>query len=88
MRTPLDSRQLLAFSAAANLGSFTLAAKELEITQSAVSHAMKALEKEMGCRLFQREPRRVTLTAAGEKLRTHVERILQEMDAARLGQEA
>lgn len=83
MPAPLDSRQLLAFAVAANLGSFTLAAKELEITQSAVSHAMKALEKDIGYRLFKREPRRVTLTAAGEKLRRHVDRILAEMDAAR-----
>ena len=80
-----DTRQLLAFAALARLGSFTQAAQELFLTQSAVSHAIKALEEEAGCRLFERAGRRVTLTQAGEQLLRHVDKILAEMKTARSG---
>ncbi|MBC8011128.1 MAG: LysR family transcriptional regulator, partial [Burkholderiales bacterium] len=46
--TILDSRKLLAFATLARVGSFTQAAKELSLTQSAVSHAIKALERDLG----------------------------------------
>ncbi|HEY3757217.1 MAG TPA: LysR family transcriptional regulator [Opitutaceae bacterium] len=82
MRT-LDTRQLLAFWSVARRQSFTRAAKDLNLSQSAVSHAMRALEQELGCRLLNREARSVALTPAGEKLLLHVEAILREMDAAR-----
>src|SRR3954470_2750333 len=82
-----DTRQLLAFSALARLGSFTEAARDLFLTQSAISHAIKALEEQAGCRLFERAGRRVTLTQAGEQLLRHVEKILGEMKAARTGLE-
>ncbi len=82
-----DTRQLLAFAALARLGSFTEAAKELFLTQSAISHAIKALEEQAGCRLFERAGRRVTLTQAGEQLLRHVEKIFTEMKAARSGLE-
>ncbi len=83
MTTPLDSRQLRAFAALARLGSVTGAAQELRLTQGAVSHSMKALEKEIGCRLFTRGRRGVTLTPAGRRLQEHADRILAEMAAAR-----
>jgi DNA-binding transcriptional LysR family regulator len=76
---------LLAFAALARLGSFTQAAQELFLTQSAVSHAIKALEGQAGCRLFERTGRRVTLTQAGEQLQRHVEKILAEMKVACAG---
>ncbi|OIR15089.1 HTH-type transcriptional activator CmpR [mine drainage metagenome] len=85
MPSLLDSRQLLAFSTLARVGSFTLAAKELGLTQSAISHAMKALEEEIGCRLCDRAGRRVMLTQAGEQFLQHVDKILVEMRAARVG---
>lgn len=85
MRNTLDSRQLLAFAAVARHGSFTLAAKDLFLTQSAVSHAMKALETEVGCRLLDRVGKRALLTQAGEQFLRHTEKILREMDAARAG---
>ena len=56
---------LRAFEAAARHESFTLAAQELSVTQGAVSHQVKALEDELGCRLFNREHRRLRITAAG-----------------------
>ena len=54
----IDSRQLLAFATLARRGSFTLAAKDLFLTQSAVSHAIKALETELDTRLFDRVGKR------------------------------
>src|SRR3954467_14427459 len=80
-----DTRHLLAFAALARLGSFTRAAQELFLTQSAVSHAIKALEDQAGCRLFERAGRRVALTQSGEQFLRHVDRILGEMKTARSG---
>ncbi len=81
--TILDSRKLLAFSTLARVGSFTLAAKELNLTQSAVSHAIKALEKDLEVRLFERIGRKVTITPAGRQLLQHTHVILAEMKHAR-----
>ena len=83
MSLPLDSRQLRAFNILARTGSFTLAAKQLFLSQSAVSHSMKALEQEVGCRLLDRMGKKVLLTQAGETLLHHTERILAEMNTAR-----
>jgi DNA-binding transcriptional LysR family regulator len=87
MTHPIDSRQLRAFAALSRTGSFTLAAKEMFLSQSAVSHSMKALETDVGCRLFDRVGKKVLLTQAGEALLHHTEKILQEMAAARAGLE-
>ena len=59
---PLDTRQMRAFLMLARKGSFTLAAKELNLTQSAISHAVKALEEDVGCRFFDRVGKKVLLT--------------------------
>ncbi len=83
MSQPIDSRQLRAFASLARTGSFTLAAKELHLTQSAISHSMKALEREIGCRILDKMGKKVVLTEAGEALLVHVERILAEMSLAR-----
>jgi len=83
MKPILDSRQLMAFEALARSGSFTKAAREIFLTQSAVSHAIKALEREMGVRLFDRVGKRAQLTQAGEELLLHASRILREMRDAR-----
>ena len=80
---PIDSRQLRAFAALARTGSFTIAAKQLFLSQSAVSHSMKALETDVGCRLFDRVGKKVSLTQAGETLLHHAEKILGEMQNAR-----
>ncbi len=79
----IDSRQIAAFAALVRHRSFTRAAEALFLTQSAVSHAIKSLEQDIGCRLVERNGRHVTLTKAGEQLRQHTERILGEMRAAR-----
>jgi DNA-binding transcriptional LysR family regulator len=79
----LDSRKLLAFATLARVGSFTQAAKEMGLTQSAVSHAIKGLERDLGCRLFDRMGRMVTITPAGRQLLGHTDVILAEMQTAR-----
>lgn len=79
----LDSRKLLAFTTLARVGSFTNAARELHLTQSAVSHAIKSLEQDLECRLFDRLGRHVNLTAAGRQLLNHADKILTEMKHAR-----
>jgi len=83
MKHPFDSRQLRAFLCLAQHGSFTAAARELSLTQSAVSHSIKALEEDLGCTLFDRVGKKVLLTLAGEHLRPHAEEILGRMQRAR-----
>ena len=63
---PLDL--LPAFEAAARTLSFTKAAEELFLTQSAVSRQIKALEEDLGCALFERRTRALLLTEAGQDL--------------------
>jgi DNA-binding transcriptional LysR family regulator len=58
---------LAAFEAAARLGSFERAADELAVSQSAVSHRVRSLEKQLGRRLFERRDRGVRLTLAGHE---------------------
>src|SRR6266540_3791107 len=83
MKTPLDSRQLRAFCVLARTGSFTQTARELHLTQSGISHSMKALENDTGCRLLDRLGKKVVLTQAGEQLLKHAMKILSEMETAR-----
>lgn len=63
---PLGS--LRAFEAAARHGSFQAAARELGVTPTAISHQIRLLEESCGRGLFQRRPRPLVLTAAGERL--------------------
>ncbi len=56
------------FEAAARLGSFTKAAEELGMTQSAASYQIKVLEERAGTPLFIRKIRQIALTEAGEQL--------------------
>jgi LysR family transcriptional regulator, glycine cleavage system transcriptional activator len=61
---------LKAFEAAARHESFTRAAEELFVTQGAVSHQVKALEEELGLKLFNRERQRLVITEAGREYLT------------------
>jgi DNA-binding transcriptional LysR family regulator len=63
-----DLYDLAAFAVVAEQGSFTRAAAELRMSQSALSHAMKALEERLGVRLLSRTTRSVSTTEAGETL--------------------
>jgi len=80
---PLDTRQLIAFVQLGRIGSFTAAARELHLSQSAVSHSIKALEEAVGCRLFDRLGKKVVLTQAGEQLLHHTEKMFREMSLAK-----
>jgi LysR family glycine cleavage system transcriptional activator len=62
---PLNA--LKAFEAAARSESFTRAAEELNVTQGAVSHQVKALEEILGVKLFNRERQRLVITEAGRE---------------------
>src|SRR2546423_15271103 len=58
---------LRAFEAAARHLSFTQAASELNVTQTAISHQIKRLEEELGVRLFVRQNRALSLTPQAEE---------------------
>ncbi|OHC63701.1 MAG: hypothetical protein A3H93_04770 [Rhodocyclales bacterium RIFCSPLOWO2_02_FULL_63_24] len=77
---PLDA--LRAFDAAARHLSFTRAAEELFVTQSAVSKQVIALESALATRLFERKTRALVLTAAGERLQRATEAAFAELRAA------
>ena len=83
MTRPIDSRQLLAFVAVVRCQSFTKAAQQLHLTQSAISHSMRALETDLGCRLLERRGRRLELTEPGAHFLQRAEAILREMEQAR-----
>src|SRR5213078_3769644 len=78
----MDIRQLKAFVAIAESGTFTAGAVRVHVTQAAISMQIRQLENETGAQLFVRAPRRVILTEAGEKLLERAYVILREHDAA------
>jgi DNA-binding transcriptional LysR family regulator len=78
----MDTRLLKMFIAVAESGSLVGAASRLHLTPSAVSHALRALEGQLGCRLFERAGKRVLLNQAGEQLLAQVRPPLQALDAA------
>lgn len=69
------------FEAAARSRSFRQAAEELRLSPSAVSHAMRRLEQELGVALFERDGRAVRLTNTGDTLMRHVSRGFAELQA-------
>lgn len=78
----MEIRQLRAFVAIAELGTFTAAALRVHVTQAAISMQIRQLENELNARLFVRAPRRVMLTEAGEQLLHRARQILRDHDAA------
>jgi len=83
MNGTLDSRQLKAFTALAKTESYTETGRQLFLTPSAICHAMRQLEEEVGCRLFTKAGKKIALTEAGEALLYHAHRALDELDQAR-----
>lgn len=83
MEAPFDSRQLLNFVTLARTRSFTETARELHLTQSAISHSIKGLEVEVGRKLFHRAGKRLLLTEAGECMRREATDILSRMTELR-----
>lgn len=76
---------LCAFEAAARHQSFTAAAQELHLTQSAVSRQIRALERVLGADLFVRERQTVRLSVAGEAYAQEVRAALRRVSTATLG---
>jgi DNA-binding transcriptional LysR family regulator len=78
----MELDQLRTFLLAAELQSFTPAARRLSFSQSAISQQIRDLEDRLGVRLFERHSRSVSLTPAGEILRPRARQILQEVEQA------
>lgn len=78
----MDRRHLEYFLAVTEAGSFTGAARMLHIAQPSLSHTVAALERELGCDLFERRSRGVRLTAAGEALVQPARRTLRSFALA------
>jgi LysR family transcriptional regulator, glycine cleavage system transcriptional activator len=76
---------LRAFEAAARAASFTAAAKELNITQAAVSYQVRALEDHLGFALFERKPRGVKLTAMGVAYLAPVRKAFDDLAISTVG---
>jgi DNA-binding transcriptional LysR family regulator len=74
-------RELEAFRGVARLGSFTRAARSLNMSQPALTVRIRHLEDALGVRLLDRTTRSVTLTQVGREFLPIVERVLSEMDA-------
>ena len=79
-RRPILLAGLRGFEAAARLLSFTLAAQELNLTQSSISRQIKTLEDQVGKPLFRRRIRHLELTAAGQRLYRVVHASLADID--------
>src|SRR5437588_5980182 len=77
-----DLRDLAAFATVARHRSFRRAAAELQISPSALSENLRALEERLGVRLLNRTTRSVAPTEAGERLLSQLRPLLDNFDAA------
>ncbi|MET8145734.1 LysR family transcriptional regulator [Sphaerisporangium sp. NPDC005288] len=79
----MELQQLRYVLAVAETRNFTRAAERCRVVQSALSHQIAALERELGARLFERTSRRVRLTPAGEAFLPAARECLEAADRAR-----
>jgi LysR family transcriptional activator of glutamate synthase operon len=77
----MEMKQVEYFLAVAELGSFSVAADNLYVSQSSLSKQIMALEKELGVALFDRSKRSIALTAAGETFQKYAQRLNDEYKA-------
>lgn len=80
MITLPDIRQLRIFIALEETRSFTGAAQEVHVTQSAVSHSLKSLERLLDCTLIERMGKTIALTPQGEVFLHHAKRSISELE--------
>src|SRR5689334_20906248 len=80
----MELRQLRYFMAVAETNHFRRAAESLHVSQPTLSQQIHQLEKELGMTLFDRIKKRVRLTVAGETFRHHIQRVLHELDEAKV----
>ncbi len=83
MKTAIDSQQLRVFLALARVLNMSRAAQELALTPSGVSRCLKVLEADLGCRLFERTSRKITISNEGRAFLPRAEEIINQMASAR-----
>lgn len=79
----MNSRQLRYFQEVLKRGSFSSAARNLNVAQPALSGHVADLEAELGVKLFERTNRGVVATSAGNRLGQHAQAILRQMELAK-----
>ena len=79
----MDWDKLRIFHSVAEAGSFTNAASQLNLSQSAISRQVSGLEQDLGVPLFSRHARGLILTEQGETLYRTVHEVLLKLDAVR-----
>ncbi|MDB6054242.1 MAG: LysR family transcriptional regulator [Verrucomicrobiales bacterium] len=83
MKIIIDSQQLRVYIALARTMNMSRAAVELHMTTSGVSHCLKALESDLGCRLFDRSSRKFQFSQVGREFLAEAEQILDQMKSVR-----
>jgi len=78
----MDLNEIVVFSKVVHAGSFTAAARELDMPKSTVSRKVSELEERLGARLLQRTTRKLSLTDVGQAYYQHAQRVVAEMEAA------
>ncbi|GIN39325.1 LysR family transcriptional regulator [Heyndrickxia oleronia] len=79
----MELRQLNTFRTVASTLNFSRAAEVLNYVPSNVTMQIKALEEELGVRLFDRLGKQLVLTTAGKRFLTHIQSVLDKLDEAR-----
>lgn len=82
MKRNMSLRHFRAFVAVASTGSFTIAAKALFLTQSALTATIQQFEDAVGFKLFDRSTRRVVMTPEAQRFKPQAEHILRQFDSA------
>lgn len=80
----MEIRQIRYFLSVAETEHLTRSAQALFVTQSTLSHGLRQLEEELGCRLFERVGRGLRLSQSGQAFQAYAGRALQELEAGRL----
>lgn len=88
MAVTLDWDKLRLFQAVASAGTFTEAARRLQLSQPALSRQIIALEEVLGAKLFHRHARGLALTNEGEQLQATTQRMADDLERAKSGIEA
>jgi len=83
MKTLIDSQHLSVYVTLARTMNMSRAAEELHMTTSGVSHCLKTLEADLGCRLFERNSRKFELSQVGHEFLAEAEQILDQMKVVR-----
>jgi DNA-binding transcriptional LysR family regulator len=83
MNVTIDSQHLRIYVTLARTMNMSRAAEELRITPAGVSHSLKKLEADLGCRLFNRSSRKFEISQVGREFLAEAEQILEQMKTVR-----